>query len=194
MVALHRGATATPPAAPEPLALQPAAVTAPAPAAQVAPKPPAPTVTAPAAPETIVFSVGVTPSTAQVLIDGQPMPSNPFVGRFPKSPATHRVRATAPGYQAKERLVSFDDNVMIDLSLTATPQPARRSEPPRHSEPPPRRAEPVARRAEPPPAAAPPPVAEPPARPASNDIAPRGEYEPRRRRAIDTNNPYGEDK
>ena len=30
---------------------------------------------------------------------------------------THRMRAVAPGYQAKERLVSFDDNVMIDLSL-----------------------------------------------------------------------------
>ena len=38
--------------------------------------------------------------------------------RFPRSAATHRIRVVAAGYQAKERLVSFTDNVMLDLSLT----------------------------------------------------------------------------
>jgi protein TonB len=148
-----------------------------------------------------VLSVGVTPSTATLSIDGQPLPSNPFVGHFPKSPGVHRIRASASGYQPKERLVSFDDNVMIDLSLTATPPPPprptvwRRPEPPRRSEPPPRRAE--SPPSAPPPVAAPEPVerAERPQRSrAAGDITPRGEWETPRRRAIDTNNPYGDEK
>jgi serine/threonine-protein kinase len=188
----------------------------PAPQAEPAPLPPPPAAPAPvlrpSGPEMIVFSVSVTPSTAQIAIDGQLMPSNPFVGHFPKSGTAHRVRATAPGHSAKERLVTFDDNVMIDLSLTPAAQPqapapaaargsnggerstSRRWEQtrqPAHREPPPPPARPTAIVATPaltaPPAAA-------PSRASSNDIVPRGEWEPPRKRAIDTSNPYGEDK
>ena len=180
-----------------------------------APLPPPPAAPAPVArpsgPEMIVFSVSVTPSTAQIAIDGQVMPSNPFVGHFPKSGTAHRVRATAPGHSAKERLVTFDDNVMIDLSLTPAAQPpapapaaahasnggerstSRRSEQSRPSarrEPPPPPARPAAPVATP--ALAPPPAAAPSR--SSNDIVPRGEWEPPRKRIIDTSNPYGEDK
>jgi len=193
-VALHRPA----PPPPEPIV--------PAPAAAVA----AP-VPRPAAPETIVFSVSVAPSSAQISIDGQPMPSNPFVGHFAKTGGTHRVRATAPGHQPKERLVSFDDNVMIDLSLTPAPPspqpPAHASTgneraPSRHWEP--RHSEPPARHDPPPPpqqapssvstpSLAPAPVAAP-SRRDSHDIVPRGEWEPPRKRTIDTSNPYGDEK
>jgi eukaryotic-like serine/threonine-protein kinase len=142
-----------------------------------------------APPESIIFSVSVTPSTAQVLIDGVTMPSNPFLGHFPKGPGTHHVRAVAPGFQPKERLVTFDDNVMIDLSLNARPAP-----PTTWQKPAPRRPETAVTRAPAPaPSLAPPPPAAP-ARASSNDIIPRGEWEPPRRRAIDTNNPYGEEK
>ncbi len=196
VVALHH------PAPPPQVALPPAAASPP-----VA----APPVAAPPAPETIVLSVSVTPSTAQIAIDGHPMPSNPFVGHFPKSSATHRIRATAPGHLSKERLVSFYDNVMIDLSLTQQPQPppqpparaaaaerssSRHSESQRHGESAARResgppARPAAMVTAP--ALAPAPVAAP-ARQTPNDIAPRGEWEPPRKRAIDTSNPYGDDK
>ncbi|MCA1664852.1 MAG: serine/threonine protein kinase, partial [Myxococcales bacterium] len=108
LVALHHPA----PQQAEPILLPPP-LAAPAPVAR------------PSGPEMIVFSVSVTPSTAQIAIDGQLMPSNPFVGHFQKSGTAHRVRATAAGHSAKERLVTFDDNVMIDLSLTpAAPAPA----------------------------------------------------------------------
>jgi serine/threonine protein kinase len=142
--------------------------------------------------DTIVFSVSVTPSTAQVLIDGQPMPSNPFLGRFQKGDVSHRVRAVAPGYLPKERLVTFSDNVMIDLSLVAKPVERPREAVSRREPPPPRRAEPQARpsAAPSPPPSAPQPVSAP-SRASTNDIAPRGEWEPPRRRNIDTNNPYG---
>jgi hypothetical protein len=171
----------------------------PVPAAQVAlPKP--------SAPEMIVFSVSVTPSSAQIAIDGQPMPSNPFVGHFPKATGTHRIRASAPGHQPKERRVSFDDNVMIDLSLQPQPQPApppahasterapsRRWEPPRHDVAPAHPVQPIATR--PATATASPSLAPAPAAaPARQDITPRSEWEAPRKRTIDTSNPYGEEK
>jgi serine/threonine-protein kinase len=136
------------------------------------------------APETVVLSVNVVPLNAQLFLDEELLPSNPFLGRFPKSTQTHRLRAVAPGHLAKERLVSFSDNVMIDLAL------APRALPP--SRPPPR----AARRSEPPPArpvsVETPPVPQP-ARAPAGDIQPRGAGEPPRRRSIDSTNPYGDD-
>ena len=191
MVALHHP---VPPPAPEPLPPPPVVTAAAAPAR-------------PAPPETIVLSVSVAPSSATIAIDGQPMPSNPFVGHFLKSAGTHRLRATAPGHVAKERLVSFDDNVMVDLSLVPQPSsaPAARSgssergssrresqrhfEPPARHEPPPPPMRPAAIATAPAPA-----PAAAPERKSANDIVPRGEWEPPRKRVIDTSNPYGDEK
>ncbi len=170
-----------------------------APAAELAraPVPPAAAALPAAAPRSMIsFSVTVFPSTARVFVDGDPIPSNPFLGRFPKDEAVHRLRATAPGFFAKERIVSFADNVMVDLSLDpkAAPlvvgPPSRRREPPRRAAaaPPP---EPL------PPHAPPAPLATAPAPPAhattATDIAPRRPGDPAPRRAIDPSNPYGED-
>ena len=109
----------------------------------------------------------------------------------------------------KERLVSFDDNVMIDLSLVPQPTSApaahaaasaerapsrressRHGEAPARHEPPPPPLRPAAIVSAPPPPAA---VAAP-ERKRPNDIVPRGEWEPPRKRAIDTSNPYGDEK
>ncbi|HEY2746714.1 MAG TPA: serine/threonine-protein kinase, partial [Polyangia bacterium] len=159
--------------------------------------------------EMVVLSVSVTPSSASIAIDGVQMPSNPFVGHFPKATGTHRIRASAPGHAPKERLVSFDDNVMIDLSLTpaSSPAPVRAAAAPasRHGDSResrrydvPARHEPAAQPAHAAPtlaapSLAPAPTAEPPPK-KSSDILPRGEWEPPRKRVIDTSNPYGEDK
>ena len=151
--------------------------------------------------DTIVLSIGVTPSTAQIWLDGTLLPSNPFVGRFARSDWSHRLRAVAPGHQAKERAVTFADNVMIDLSLdgaqpaTATAHRDHGHETPVRRIEPARRVEPVTSRS---PQAAPasaPIVADPPRNTSErrNDIAPRGEWEPPRKRSIDTSNPYDED-
>jgi hypothetical protein len=173
--------------------LQPAAA-----AAAVAPRGELPV---PHIDDTIMLSVAVSPSTAQITIDGELMPSNPFIGRFTKAGGIHRLRAVAPGYQPKERTVSFIDNVMIDLSLNAvtpTPQPSSRREsssrrevPARRNDPPPSRPAPASS-----PALAPAAVAEPPQRSErpKGEIAPRGEWEAPRKRTIDTNNPYGEER
>jgi serine/threonine-protein kinase len=186
------------PPAPEPVAATAAAPvpsgSAPAlPAAQAPRELPVPHVD-----DTIMLSVGVTPSTAQIYIDGELMPSNPFIGRFLKAAGAHRLRAVAPGYQAKERTVSFADNVMIDLSLNAVPAPAApaRRESSRRDAPARRPDAPAQRVAAPAPSVAP-AVAEPEPPKRSErkqDIVPRGEYEGPRRRVIDTNNPYGEER
>ena len=88
--------------------------------------------------------------------------------------------------------MTFSDNVMIDLSLVAKPVERPREVQTRREPPPVRRAEPQMRPSQPsaPPPSAPQPVVAQP-RQQSNDIAPRGEWEPPKRRNIDTNNPYG---
>jgi hypothetical protein len=145
-------------------------------------------------PDTILLAVTVSPPDAEVRIDGQAMPSNPFVARFPRSADTHRIRVTAPGYQSKERLVSFGDNVTLDLSLT----PAAVA-PPVARERPARRPPPAARRASPPPplresrsspvAATPQPAPGP-----TIELLPRPlENDPARRRRIEARDPYADD-
>ena len=195
VVALQR----TPPTAPETTLAPPSPVAVPGAAPRELPVP------SMHVDDTILISVGVTPSTAQIFIDGEQMPSNPFIGRFVKAGGSHRLRAVAPGYQPKERTVSFADNAMIDLSLSPTPSSGWSSS---RRESPSSRRESPGRRAEPPPsrqgaAAAAPPiapalVAEPPARAErperKGDISPRGEWEPPRKRNIDTTNPYGEER
>jgi serine/threonine-protein kinase len=149
--------------------------------------------------ETVILSVGVAPSTAAIYIDGQKMPSNPFIGHFAKTTGNHRLRAVAPGYQAKERTVSFADNVMIDLSLVPAPiapAPAVHHERPAASS---RVATPARAAGHAPEAVAPasaPVVADPPANRAErkSDIAPRGEWAPPRKRSIDTSNPYEDER
>jgi hypothetical protein len=100
------------------------------------------------------------------------------------------VRVSAPGYLPKERLVTFADNVVIDLALNPRPEPRERETPP----PKRRESSPARRIAAPPPALpAPPPVATQ-ARPApETDIAPKGRSDGPRRRRIETSNPYQED-
>jgi hypothetical protein len=78
-----------------------------------------------ASPDTILLSVTVSPASAQVTIGDRSIPSNPFVGRFPKSPKAYRIRAAAPGFQAREREVSFGDDVILDFTLAALPEPPR---------------------------------------------------------------------
>ncbi len=170
-VALIIGLRASAPAAPVP---------PPAPLILAAPAAPA----APAGPETVVVSVTVAPATAQVLIDGQVMPSNPFMTRFPRGTATHRLRAVAPGYQPKERWVSFADNVMLDISLTPLPADGPRTPPRRHDPPPVRR----------PPPPAPPPVPAAVHHPPPADITPRPETDKPHRRPIEATDPYAGDR
>jgi hypothetical protein len=147
---------------------------------------PAPAPVAAPLADTIVLSVTVSPPTAQVLLDGQLMPSNPFLTRFPRSAATHRLRAAAPGFQAKERWISFADNVMLDLSLSPvdpSAAPGVRDRGRRH-DPPTVRHPPALITA--PPVVLPAPAHHP-------EIGPRPEADKPRRRRIESTDPYAGD-
>jgi serine/threonine-protein kinase len=86
----------------------------PEPAAMVTP--PAPPVME-SVPDTVDIVVRVSPSAAQITIDGAPVSGNPFHARYPKDHATHQIRATAPGFDAKWEDVPLSHDVVVDMSL-----------------------------------------------------------------------------
>jgi serine/threonine-protein kinase len=195
-----------------PRAADPAATAAAAPSAPGAAAPaPAPAPARPAAasaPTAVAalaeIAVVVTPASAGVTIDGAEMTGNPARARFPADGATRTVRASAPGHQPKVKAVTFDRDVLLELTLEPTPRaPAAR--------PVARAPRPAPRAAPPPPPAEPAPVrpaeapsARGPTRPDDDDPAARARPRPidatldvnpaggqRPRRPIDTTNPYG---
>jgi hypothetical protein len=150
--------------------------------------PPPPTVA-----DTVFLSVTVSPANAVVSIDRQRMPSNPFVARFPRSLDSHVVRASAPGFETKERLVTFSDNIMLDLSLSplSADSPSARDRPGRRPAPP------ASRRLSPPASTtAPGPLPLPAAgsAPSGPALLPRpADGETARRRRIEARDPYSDD-
>jgi hypothetical protein len=139
--------------------------------------------------ETIMLSVAVSPANAHVLIDGQLMPSNPFVTRYPRGTTTHRLRAVAPGYESKERWVTFVDNVMLDISLTpiqVVESPRVRDREREHV----KGRSPATRRQA---AQAAVPAAPVVVAPSAFEIVPRPDEEKSRRRRIEVVDPYAKD-
>jgi len=96
----------------------------PSPAPQAANAPAAP-VTVPASPIAVPgpvvdladLEVRVSPSSAQITIDGESVTGNPFHGRYAKDGATHFIRASAFGFRTKTKQVSLTSSVVLDLSL-----------------------------------------------------------------------------
>jgi serine/threonine-protein kinase len=83
-------------------------------------------------PDLVDVVVRVSPASAQITIDGLPVPTNPFHARYGKDAQVHRVLAAAEGYDAKLEEVFFANDVSIDVSLDR-----RASPPPRYYAPPP---------------------------------------------------------
>ncbi|HEY2513078.1 MAG TPA: serine/threonine-protein kinase [Polyangiaceae bacterium] len=137
--------------------------------------------------ELIDLSIRVSPPSAQITIDGAPVPSNPFHARYSRDRTIHHIAASADGYDSKLSDVSFGGDVSIDVTLDRHPAPAP-SPPPfyRRSAPPP------------PPPAHPAKKAAPQSADSSNtpaptatqaDVPPAGGHAPLR--PISTSNPYG---
>jgi serine/threonine-protein kinase len=81
---------------------------------------------APPAPAAIVkrinFSLVAAPNDAQILIDGKPVPQNPWTEVVPASSATRMVEVRAPGYQSYTKTVALNSDV--ELSVRLEPLPA----------------------------------------------------------------------
>jgi serine/threonine-protein kinase len=63
-----------------------------------------------------IVHIETVPADAQLHVDGVVVAA-PFRGEFARSAALHRIEASAPGYQSVARLVAFDGDQTVQLSL-----------------------------------------------------------------------------
>jgi hypothetical protein len=95
----------------------------------------------------VKLEVRAAPSTAQIMLDGQPL-ANPFAGALPLDEGQHELAVRAPGYRGETRTITLDRDRAIEIRLArdlkrpakeephaevATPPPAQ---PPPPSPPP----------------------------------------------------------
>ncbi len=142
--------------------------------------------------QTIDLIIHVTPSAAQITIDGATV-SNPFHARYTKDERAHRITASADGYETKSEALSFTSDVAIDLGLERHPPPAphKAAAPPPPPPPPPHAAAKRGSAGNQGAAQAPDaPPAQPPGSAAHIEVNPAGGHAPLR--PIATTNPYGE--
>lgn len=72
-------------------------------------------------------TVRVTPSTAELVVDGKPVEGGSFETEVAASAAPHRIRASARGFSSQEQVIAFDRDVLLNIALTPSvvPQAAR---------------------------------------------------------------------
>jgi hypothetical protein len=80
----------------------------------------------PAAPDSGYLHVKITvsPAEARILLDGAPLPSNPFEGKFLKDGAVHRMQFEAAGFFPQSRVAVFDKDLSLDVALLLKPKNA----------------------------------------------------------------------
>ena len=66
--------------------------------------------------------IAVNPAEARILLDGAPLPENPFEGKFMKDGAVHRMQFEAAGFLPQSRLVVFDKDLSLDIALQLKPR------------------------------------------------------------------------
>jgi serine/threonine protein kinase len=101
--------SATPATAPLTAVLPPASVTA----ATTAPA------AASAQPDDSFVRIRITtnPLETKILVDGSPLPSSPFEGKFMKDGAVHRITVEGSGFYPQSRMVVFDKDQHLDFIL-----------------------------------------------------------------------------
>jgi serine/threonine protein kinase len=161
---------------------------APAPQAEIAPTGARPAAATMPEVDLVDVAVRVSPPSAQISIDGAPVPTNPFHARYPKDRAVHHIAASSDGYESKLEDVTFAGDVSVDVSLDhrLTIPTVHRAPPPPAPAPPPFR--PVKRSGAPPAPTAESSAAPSPS-PSQPEVNPSGGRAPLR--PIVTSNPYG---
>ncbi|MFT3767515.1 MAG: serine/threonine-protein kinase [Minicystis sp.] len=62
------------------------------------------------------------PAEARILVDGAPLPSNPFDGKFVKDGAVHRLQFEAAGFLPQNRVLVFDKDQSLEVPLQPKPK------------------------------------------------------------------------
>ncbi|WP_437278414.1 serine/threonine-protein kinase [Sorangium sp. So ce375] len=70
-------------------------------------------------------SIKASPASAKIFVDGVELPSNPFDGKLIKDGAAHRIEVSAPGHAAQRRMLVFDRDIELEVTLAQRgPAPA----------------------------------------------------------------------
>jgi hypothetical protein len=81
------------------------------------------------------------PKVAQLYLDGAAV-ANPYVADQVRDSAPHRLRVEAPGYQPTTRMLAFDDDIDLEITLegargaSAARLAAQQTSPPPNCQPP----------------------------------------------------------
>ena len=87
----------------------------------------------PAARPLIALRVRTLPADARVFVDDALLPPGAIGTRFPADGAGHHLRVEAPGYVTQRRIVVFDQDIALEISLA--PEAADRGGAPARSAP-----------------------------------------------------------
>jgi serine/threonine-protein kinase len=86
-----------------------------------APAEPPASARAPAPAATVEVYISAEPAEARIYLDDTPLQANPFKGAMARSAMARKLRVSAPGFAADERLITLDRDVRLELSLRAAP-------------------------------------------------------------------------
>jgi serine/threonine-protein kinase len=81
-------------------------------------------VPAPEPAATVDVWISAEPADARLYLDDAPLQSNPWKGAMARSALTRKLRVSAPGFAPDERMISFDRDVRLELSLHPAPAAA----------------------------------------------------------------------
>jgi serine/threonine-protein kinase len=80
---------------------------------------------APAQPAPVMLRVTAFPLSAEISLDGKPLPGNPYAGPVPVDRMEHVVEARAEGYSTESKTTTFGND--IDLVLTLKQEPGAKA-------------------------------------------------------------------
>jgi serine/threonine-protein kinase len=81
---------------------------------------------APAAPTAalVKLEISAEPASAEMILDGAKLETNPFSGQLPKDAALHRLEVRAPGRLSEARMVRLDQDLSLHVTLAVATAPA----------------------------------------------------------------------
>jgi serine/threonine-protein kinase len=83
----------------------------------------------PAAAALVKLELSADPPSAELVLDGAKLESNPFSGQLPRDASLHRLEVRAPGRKSEARMVRLDQDLRlhVELGLAAAGAPAASS-------------------------------------------------------------------
>ena len=73
--------------------------------------------------ERVKLSVTFSPRGAVARLDGVPLTESPFVAQVPRDGSMHRLDVEGPGLKSETRMVSYEKDILLDVTLAAAPEP-----------------------------------------------------------------------